>query len=43
MKTEILKNLDLKTTKKRMIILSILEKYHNPLTAEEIYEYVQNK
>ena len=43
MKTEILKNLDLKTTKKRMIILSILEKHHNPLTAEEIYDYASKQ
>jgi Fur family ferric uptake transcriptional regulator len=43
MKTEKLKDLDLKTTKKRMIILSILEKQACPLTAVEIYEYASKQ
>lgn len=37
MEKEILKSARLKNTKKRQIILSILEKTHKPLTAEEIY------
>ncbi|ROR21940.1 Fur family ferric uptake transcriptional regulator [Mobilisporobacter senegalensis] len=37
MEKEILKSVELKNTKKRQIILSILEKAHKPLTAEEIY------
>lgn len=38
MEREILKSVELKSTKKRKIILSILEKAHAPLTPEEIYE-----
>lgn len=38
MEAKKLKDLDLKTTKKRMIILSILETQTQPLTAEDIYE-----
>lgn len=37
MEKEILKSARLKNTKKRQIILTILEKAHKPLTAEEIY------
>lgn len=38
MEREILKSVELKTTKKRKIILSILERAHMPLTPEEIFE-----
>lgn len=38
MEKEILKSVELKNTKKRQTILSILEKAHKPLTAEEIYD-----
>jgi Fur family ferric uptake transcriptional regulator len=43
MDAEKLKALDLKTTKKRMLIISILEKCHSPLTAEEIHEYTSKQ
>lgn len=38
MEKEILKSAELKNTKKRQTILSILEKARKPLTAEEIYD-----
>lgn len=38
MEKEILKSVALKSTKKRRLILSILEKAHAPLTPEEIFE-----
>lgn len=43
MEVDILKNADLKSTKKRRLILSILNSENNPLTAEEIYERTKNK
>ncbi len=38
MERDILKSVELKTTKKRKIILSILERARAPLTPEEIFE-----
>jgi len=42
MNENILKTTDLKTTKRRMAILMILEKSPVPMTAEEIYSIVVN-
>ena len=38
MEENLLKSMDLKNTKKRQVILSILKEYNYAMTAEEIYE-----
>ena len=43
MTEEFLAHLGIKVTKQRVVIISILEKAKEPITAEEIYEQVEDK
>lgn len=43
MEKEILKSVELKNTKNRQLILSILDQAHKPLTAEDIYNQTLGK